>query len=317
MTSQKFSYRARVWLYVMIGRLLYWARDKDNWQVWMFHYGRPNVGKSTICQVFSELLYDSDDIGAFGNQVEKQFGLWGIYDKFGVVCSEVSKDFSIDRTELQQMISAERISIKGKNIKAASVDFRAPGMLAGNYIPSWEDPQGAMTRRLLIWHYENKVKVDNTLMSKIADEIPNIIVKCNRFYRAAVQYVGDTNLWGKLPPYFRKTQALMQIETSTIHGFLSSDVVVIRRDEAGEPDTALYVPMDELKKAYTMWKKDNDIKKATQWTVDNYQRVFADMGLPPPSKKRREYPRDGGLSKMQLFAFGIDLAENVEREENE
>lgn len=315
MDAQKFPYGARVWLYVMMGRLLYWAKEMDNWQVWMFHFGLASVGKSTLCNIFGEYFYEKDDMGNFGNGIERQFGIWAIHDKMGVFCSEVDKDFNIDRTELQQMISAERISVRGKNLKAQGCDFTAPGMLAGNYIPTWKDVYGAMARRLMIWHYKYEVTVDQELLKKIASEIPTIILKCNRFYRAAVKHVGRQGIWAVLPSYFRETRMMLQSETSTLHGFFrSDDVTIVIRD--GEPDENVYVPMAVLRERYQKWKVDNDVKAGTRWAKEEYTKALRDMGLKPPSKVRRKYPRDSSQDHQQQFIFGIDLTEEVERLEN-
>ncbi len=156
----------RLWFYALFGRMLYWTRDLDNWQVWVFNHGKGQTGKSTFCGLY-QMIYHSSDTEIMGNQIEKMFGLWPLADKFGMVAPEVNMNFSCDQTELQSVITGESISIKGKNLKAVKVTWRVPGMMAGNEIPSWRDTQGAMTRRLVIFQFLHAIKVDSKLDQKL------------------------------------------------------------------------------------------------------------------------------------------------------
>jgi|UniRef100_A0A6C0IX97 hypothetical protein len=316
MLDQNFPYQVRVWLYVMMGRMLYWARDEDNWQVWMFHFGTANTGKSTMCQIMQQYFFERHDIGIISNQFEKMFGLWGLRESLAVFCSEVGEDFSMDRTDLQSMITAETVTIRRKNLMSDnSFDWVVPGMFGGNYIPNWKDPQGAMARRLLIWYYLNAVKVDNTLFKRMEQESGNIILKCNRFYRAALIHVGRQELWSVLPRYFWQQRTMLQSETSPIHGFFSSDEVQIVKKPTGEIDESVYIPLTTLAKIFNEWKKQSN-KGVVKWAKDTYQKALSDMGLPMPIKKRLPYPRDHTQTTQQMFVMGIDTTAEIQRLEN-
>lgn len=314
MFDQKFPYHVRVWLYVMMGRMLYYARDEDNWQVWMFHFGMANTGKSTMCQIMEQYFYDRIDVAAISNQFERMFGIWGIKDYLATFCAEVNEDFGMDRTDLQNMITAETMTIRKKNARSENNHaWTTPGMLAGNYIPSWKDPQGAMSRRLLIWNYRYKIKVDNKLFARIESEVPNIILKCNRFYRAALTYVGSRELWSVLPEYFWKQRRMLQAETSPIHGFMDSEDITIVRDSDGNIDNSVYIPMSTLQKQFNIWRKDANIRGTFKWGKENYQKAFNDLGLNMPVKTRLAYPRDHTDISQQWYLMGVDLTAEIQR----
>lgn len=314
MFDQKFPYLVRVWLYVMMGRMLYYARDEDNWQVWMFHFGMANTGKSTMCQIMEQYFYDRVDVAAISNQFERMFGLWGLKDYLAVFCAEVNEDFNMDRTDLQNMITAETVTIRKKNARSENNHaWNTPGMLAGNYVPSWKDPQGAMSRRLLIWNYRYKINVDNKLFKRIESEVPNIILKCNRFYRAALKFVGSNELWSVLPEYFWKQRRMLQAETSPIHGFMDCEDLTIVRDKDGNIDPTVYMPMSTLQKQFNIWRKDANIRGTFKWCKENYQKAFSDIGLGMPVKTRLAYPRDHTDATQQWYLLGVDLAAEIQR----
>jgi hypothetical protein len=315
MTSQNMSYQVRVWMYVFLGRMLWWANDGDTWQVWAFHYGLANTGKSTLCKVVRELMFDPQDVGNLSNSMERSFGVSALIDKFAVVASEVGQDFSIDRTELQQMITAESISVRTKNVTASDFDFNLSGMMAGNHIPLWDDPQGAMARRVIIFLYYMKVMVDNELFGKMRLEMPNFILKANRMYLAARAYVGKREIWSVLPQYFYDNRTMFQSQTSPIHGFLrSEEISLIGINRATKQvDESIYVPMTTLRDRYRQWRIDNQIKGGVQWNAESYAKAFSDYGLAQPTRHRLPYPRDSTEPIQQTYVFGIDTAAEVQR----
>lgn len=315
--DQEIPYAARIWVYVMMGRMLYWAREKDSWQVCAFFYGLAGTGKSTMCKIFERYFYEKADVAQISNTFEKVFGIWSISDKFGVFASEVGEDFGIDRTELQQMISAETMTIRAKNQKALpSFDWLAHVLLAGNHIPTWTDAQGAMARRLLIWIFRNKVEVDGHLFEKMQAEIAHIIIKCNRMYRAAVEHVGDRSIWEALPTYFNDSREMLQAAISPVHGFLSSEEVVVVRTASGEIDESVYVPLAVLKEKYMAWRATQGNKGVSRWNAETYTKALNDKGLSAPVKRRLAYPRDGAEKTQAFYVIGIDLAEEVQRLDN-
>lgn len=312
--DQDMAYTTRVWFYILYGRLLYWTRDEENWQVWPFFHGLAGTGKSTLCELVSE-FYNKDDTGVIPNRIEEKFGLWALYEKLTIYAPEVNSDFGIDRTDLQSMITGETVQIKEKRGKAHSVDWVVPGAMAGNEIPNWNDRNGAMVRRLIIFKYVNKIaKSDSHLIQKLKREIPLIILKCNKFYRAALQYVGQASLWEKLPKYFQDSRSSFQGEVSAIHGFLNSDDVQVVFDEEGKPDERVYIPLTTLRDKYKEWKNNNDIRiQGDRWNSDLYTKALGDKGLGGAVRKTVPYPRDSIVSSVKRIIYGLDTTAEIDR----
>ena len=314
LVDQDMSYTTRVWFYVLYGRLMYWTRDVENWQVWAFCHGLAGTGKSTLCELIAQ-FYDKDDTGVLPNRIETTFGLWALFEKLVIYAPEVNTDFGIDRTDLQSMITGEGVQIKEKLGKAHAVDWRAPGMMAGNEIPNWNDKQGAMVRRLVIFKYINKIsKSDSNLIQKLKKELPAIILKCNKFFLAALKHVGQASIWEKLPKYFHDSRAVFQGEVSPIHGFLNSDDVRIVFGADGKPDESVYIPLSTLRDKYKEWKQNNDIRlQGDRWNADIYTKAFSDIGLGAVARKKLPYPRDSIVSTMQRVVYGLDTTQEIDR----
>ena len=310
--DQGFSYQVIIWFYVLFGRLMYWTRDQDHWQVWPFMHGRANTGKSTFCKLM-EQVYDPNDTEIMSNKIERQFGLWPMVGKFVILAPEVGKDFSIDKTDLQAMITGESVSVKAKNKKAFKVNWDVPGIMSGNEIPGWKDTQGAMPRRLIIFEFTKKIQVDQMMDSKLRMELPNILLKCNRFYRAAIRHVGSRELWCQLPDYFKQQRTHLQGELSSIHAFLASDEITVVRTEDGLLDETVYMPLKSIRDLYREWKQANEIREAQKWEADLYTKAFTDTGLSKPVRRRLPYPRDTTEPSQKVFVLGIDSTNECER----
>lgn len=313
--DQEMTYTTRIWFYVFFGRLFYWLRDCDNWQVAPINHGVAGTGKSTLCELISR-IYDVDDTGVLPNKAEKTFGLESLVDMLTILSPEVNQDFGVDRADLQSMITGERVQIRRKGKPAITIDWRAPLMLAGNETPEWKDKQGQMARRLIIFKYLKVIKkVDSRLLKKLESEIPQVVLKCNRFYRAALTYVGESSVWEKLPEYFRASRKKFQSEMSAIHGFFNSDEVQIVLDDNGKPDKNIYISTSALRDAYIQWKKDNEIRDNDRWSVELYSKALQDVGLKPPDTKRVvcSYPRDAEHASHKVIVYGMDKRSEIER----
>lgn len=135
------------WFYVLLGRMIFALRHSlDRWQVLVFLYGAAGSGKSLIIQSIIQHLYDACDVGTISNTFEKVFGLSAIADKMLWVAPEVRADFSMDQAVFQSMISGESVSVGVKHQTARSVEWEAPGIMAGNVVPGFTDSQGSMQR---------------------------------------------------------------------------------------------------------------------------------------------------------------------------
>ena len=130
---QELDHDVCCWVYAFLGRMLYSLGDKDRWQIAPFVKGVAGSGKSTLGQLV-KLFYDPSDVGILSNNIQKQFGLWDLYEKLVVLCFEVKHDFRLDQAELQSIISAEELCIARKCRDSVTVRWKTPLMLLGQNI---------------------------------------------------------------------------------------------------------------------------------------------------------------------------------------
>jgi hypothetical protein len=332
MADQHWSYEVRLWNYVFFGRLLYWLEEKDNWQCMNYYRGLNNTGKSTFVKV-AQMLYDDNDTGLFSNNQEKTFGWGALYDKLIIVAPEIKKNMNTDQAELQSAICGEGVSVKRKNKTAEKHRWRVPMIWAGNEVPDWDDTAGAMARRLVIFtHMFTIERVDGDLEKKIRGELAQLILKTNRAYHGATSQYAGKGIWEILPTPFQESKKQLQEDVSKIHEFFASEEV--------ERVEGAYCPVKELRKAYNKFVTANHYNpRKHTWTKEGLYKVLRDMGLDPPSRSTKPYPRpgiherqivfveesEGGSQsqgpnqnqgrrpKKQIMVFGLDLVQEFER----
>lgn len=165
-----------LWVYALIGRMLYPVGKLDDWQLSPFFKGVAGTGKSTILRVI-RMFYDDEDVGIMSNNIEGKFGLAALYKKLVVLCFELRSDFGLDQAELQQLMSGEPMSIPVKFRTAIpNVQWSAPLAAAGNMTADWSDGQGAMSRRWAVIEFGKPVsKGDPRLMAEIRKELPLLV----------------------------------------------------------------------------------------------------------------------------------------------
>lgn len=193
-----------------------------------------------------------------------------------------------------------------KNKTAESVQWKVPGIMGGNNVPGWEDQQGSIIRRIVLWRFDIPVeRADTQMPEKLQKELPALILKCNKAYRQQVQRVGDRSIWdnGVLPTYFHKTKEEMAETVNSMRGFLASDVVTYGAD--------FYCPLPDIRAAWKKWMTERNIP-LPRWHTDLY--------TGPLHMKRcridttpRVYPRQGHSSRRKgQFVVGLDLTANVQ-----
>lgn len=183
--------------------------------------------------------------------------------------------------------------------------------MGGNAVPGWEDQQGSIVRRIVLFLFSRPLQnVDTTIPIKLKAELPSLLVKCNRAYLEAVQFVGERSIWrtGILPPYFHATQEEMAQIVNSMRGFLASEAVSYGAE--------LYCPLSELQAAYSTYIKDHNISPRPAWRPDLYKGPLEAKGLHLQTVSK-EYPRGSGQRKRSKFVLGIDLAADFDDENTE
>jgi hypothetical protein len=199
-------------------------------------------GKSLIIGSLVQHLYDPCDVGTIGNNFEKTFGLAAIYDKFIWTAPEVRNDFTIDQAVFQSMVSGESVSVSIKHQTARSVQWTAPGIMAGNVLPGFSDSHGSLGRRWVVFLFVKTVAdADMSKKDKISAEFPLILQKISRAYLEFSARFGNRNLWADmvLPDYFWQQRRNMAASLNSVDAFLQLGGL-----EFG-PD--LFVPLEDFK----------------------------------------------------------------------
>jgi len=183
--SQEFEEEVCNWMYVMGGRLTFCLNDIDKWQIIPFLKGIARSGKSTLITKVFQKFYEPNDVKKLSNNVEKRFGLSGIYDGLMFIAPEIKGDLNLEQAEFQSIVSGEELAIAIKFETAKNITWDVPGILGGNECPQWKDNSGSILRRLMTWHFKKQIRDEDTdplLELKLEREMPLILQKCVRGY---------------------------------------------------------------------------------------------------------------------------------------
>lgn len=248
------------WMYVLCGRLLHELNDLDEWQVMPFLLGKAGTGKSTIINKVVKLFFDAEDVKVISNSIEQQFGIWPLLDGFIWIAPEISEHCKIDQCTLQSMVSGEALCVAKKHEKAETIaQFKNGGMGGGNKFFGFQDNQGSIGRRFVIFCFEHLVpKADTKLGDKLEREVPYLLIKCNRAYLDAVNKYGNKGLWTDdvLPKYFLETRRQVAETTNSFVSFLNQSDQL----EYGPKDTH-YIQVRRFKELYKQFCEENHFAK--------------------------------------------------------
>lgn len=185
------------WIYALMGRLLHAVGDLDNWQVILALIGKAGTGKSTIIEQLMG-MFETEDVGNISGKGDK-FSIAAVADKLLWACPELAKNLNISQQMLQQMISGERVTIRGFFKDWEQVHWNIPGVLGGNFLPNWSNDQGSLTRRIIMLGFFRSITKDQKdpkLPAKIKGETARFVAKISRMYMRKVRAYGDRDLWG-------------------------------------------------------------------------------------------------------------------------
>lgn len=249
--DQKFDADSSVHLCALLGRLLFKAGVVDSWQVAPILLGKAGSGKSTLLTCVSSLM-DPSEVAVIGNSVETTFGLSVLPGKRCWLCPDVTKSFTMDRGQLQSLISCEPMSIARKGLSALSTTLRAHGAFASNEIP-WVDSRGSMLRRLVCFKFEHRVaRPDMTLTESLSRSDAGSFVRfiCQS-YLSLANSTATRGVKENLGPQMASWDTNVETQLRPFLRFVS-DVVV------EHPESCL--PKQTIVHYYnTVWRKSNPI----------------------------------------------------------
>ena len=288
-------------IYVLIGRLLHDLGTFDDWQILLFFKGRAGTGKSAIAEIIMN-FYEPNQIGTLANNTEETFGASQLADKFMWACTEVKKNFKLDQSLFQQMVSGENVSAPQKHRDAWTGKWRVPGLICGNEWAAYQDAQASIARRLAIVNflYPIHAKDSNPNLKKdiLATELGVLLLKCNIAYRIIAEGCGGRDIWKILPPYFTVQRRALQIDTDPLIAVLSDETIFERHP-------ASYIALKTLDVEYRQsWRKIRGTNFPENLSDDKLMSALHEIGATRVTEVRPD-PIYGHESRLDTWILGL------------
>ena len=305
MDYQEWDEDVQKWLCILIGRNMYNLGELEEWQILAYLLGMAGSGKSTILTKIVKRIYETCDVGILSNNMERKFGLSALSEKFMFIGPEIKGNLSMEQSEFQSVISGEDVQIAEKHKIAKSVVWSVPGMLAGNEVPQYTDNSGSISRRMMVFKFDKKVKKGDTrLGKKLEKEISYIIQAAAKGYLEAIEKYGGSDIWDIVPQYFKKTKDDMEENTNALMHFLKSDRVKLGKD--------YYIRHKSFISAFNDHCREHNLG-VQKWHSDYYLGPFSNVDVSIRKKCRRRYPNvPGARSYHGLWVFGVDLVSELD-----
>ena len=295
---QQFDQDVSKWMYVMGGKLCYDVCEIDKWQIIPFLKGIAKSGKSTIITKVFKKFYETEDVRTLSNNVERKFGLSSIHDGFMFIAPEVKGDLCLEQAEFQSLVSGEDISLACKYKKAQSIEWKAPGILAGNEVPNWKDNSGSVLRRILPWNFGKQVmEADPYLDEKLDKELPAIHLKCIKAYLEYAQKYSEQDIWNVVPKYFKTIQTQVAMVTNSLQNFLASEKLRYGPD--------LFCPQKNFIALFNQHCMENNLGKI-KFNQDMYAGPFSSKGMEVRTEAKTYR---GQQYSATAFIFGVELVD--------
>lgn len=315
MSYQQWPDEAQRWMCILIGRMLYDIKELgEDWQVIPYLLGNAGTGKSTILDNIIAKLYEVSDVGILSNNIEKKFGLSALVDKKIFIGPEIKGNLALEQAEFQSMITGEFVQVNTKFKQAKSQRFKAPGMLAGNELPNYTDNAGSMTRRVVVFPFNYKVRKgegDTRLGEKIQKELAYIVQACNRGYLWALDEYGKKGIWDILPEFFKETKQKMAEDSNPLINFLETDHVILG------PINTVYCPESIFVTAFTDHCREHHLG-IPKWCNSTYNGPFSDYNIEIHKNMKRRYPnRPDGETIGGCFILGVDIKPSQKKQNSD
>jgi len=301
---QEFDEDVSRWLYVFIGRLMFNLGELDNWQVALFLEGVAGSGKSTITKIVKK-FYETCDVGVLSNNIEKTFGLGSLKDKLLFLAPEIKSDLRLEQSEFQLLIEGGDMQLPIKHKESHYIEWKIPGLFAGNEPPDYTDNSGSISRRLVVAKFNKKVmNKDSDMDRKLTEELPSIMKKAACAYLSAVNNFKGKDFWSSLPKYFRDTQQDMAQNTHALEHFISSGKVIFGEN--------LYVREKIFVQAFNEHCRECNLDRH-KFTTDYYLGVFGNYNISLKKNLKLKYPNaPSGKTYTGSFIYGLDLVNDDE-----
>ena len=300
---QEFNEDVSRWLYVFIGRLFFNLGELDNWQVALFLEGVAGSGKSTITKIVKK-FYETCDVGVLSNNIEKTFGLSSLKDKLLFLAPEIKGDLRLEQSEFQLLIEGGDMQLPVKHRESHYIEWKIPGLFAGNEPPNYTDNSGSISRRLVVAKFHKKVNnKDSDLDAKLVSELSAIMKKSACAYLSAVNKYRGQDFWTSLPEYFRDTQRDMAQNTHSLEHFLSSGKVLIGEE--------YYCREKNFVQAFNEHCKECHLERH-KFTTDYYLGVFGNYSITVRKNGSRRKPIiEGNIPTSEYKMVDVNMLLNM------
>lgn len=298
--AQKFTEQQVRWAWVMMGRMFHPVGELDNWQVQPFFKGNAQTGKSTLLRIVQQ-FYECVDVGIMTDQIEQNFGLEGIFERFLYLGMDISRSWKIPQTLWQSMVSGEGVSIGRKNKVAKSMDWKVPGMCSGNNVPNFRDNAGSVSRRWVTFEFHSLVTAaDPRLFDKIiARELATIIKKASLAYLEAVFHNGQKDIWSVLPQEFINAQNAVRRATDPLEMFLTEKVRM---------GAHLSCTMRRFEEFYKEFCREKGFSKNATIDADTYRATFQRHNI---QVNERDTTSENNMIQVGVTIVGFELLDDV------
>lgn len=306
MDYQDWPTEVQKWMCILIGRCMFNLCELDEWQILGYLLGIAGSGKSTVLTRITKKIYDSCDIGVLSNNIERKFGLSALADKFLFIGPEIKGDLSMEQSEFQSIISGEDVQVAEKHKIAKNVVWTVPGMLSGNEVPQYTDNAGSISRRLMVFKFEKKVKKgDTNLGAKLGTEMAYIMQACAKGYLDAVNKYESADIWDIVPEYFKKTKEDMAESTNALTHYLKSGKLRFGDDQ--------YILLKSFVAAFNEHCKENNLGNI-RWTKEYALGPFAMLNLTLVRERKRCPNIDGARMMTGVYLNGVDIVGENDQE---
>lgn len=208
--------------YVMLGRMLYWLKDLDRWELWLYLQGKAGTGKSSLLNIIMH-TYPQADVAIISNRTQRNFQIEHLQDALVYLCPDCSSDFGLDQAEWCKMVTGEKSNMAMKHKIAVGFEHRAGGAGAANKKLGFIDAGGNVSRRILVILFKHELgSTDVKLNEEMIEYHPAILKKINTCYLDTVKKHKDEDPWSFLPEYFLKNRREVEQETNSLSNFLCS-----------------------------------------------------------------------------------------------
>lgn len=219
-------------LCVLIGRLFFKIKERDNWQVMVYVLGEEaGTGKSSLINTVKSMF---SDVGAITSNFEPIFGLSGLVDKEIVITDDLPakmKDI-LDQQLFQTMVSGGATAVPTKNKTATSPDWTVPQIFGGNWHLNYID-KGQVSRRVVEFVFEKViVEKDTQLEEKILQELPQIMYRCLSAYKRCFEQNGGNDFWKFCPQSLRDQKDELRESCNPLFNFLKNSDRVLFQEGA-------------------------------------------------------------------------------------